>query len=63
MTTSERERLLCYAAGILGSTIANPNYGQPDVQDWLINRSVRAANKLIGVIFDDAKLKEVLKDV
>ncbi len=56
---SERERLLCYAAGIMGSTLSNPgNIYEPAA---LIPRSIRAAKMLIDTIYDDAKLKEILK--
>lgn len=56
---SNKERLLCYAAGIIGSTLSNPNH-TGGVQDWLIERSIRQANLLIETIYDDAKLKEIL---
>jgi hypothetical protein len=66
MTLSEKERLLCYTAGIIGSTIANPQYGQLkgglEVSDWLIARSIKTASKLIDTIMDDEKLKEVLNE-
>lgn len=62
MTQSEKERLLCYTAGILGSTIANPNYGRTEVPEWLIHRSIKAAYKLIYTIMDESKLQEVLKN-
>lgn len=61
MTNSEKERLLCYAAGILGSTLANPNHTS-GVTDWLVNRSIGQANHLIDCIFDDVKLKEILNE-
>lgn len=59
MTNSEKERLLCYAAGILGSTLANPGnvYGA----EQLIGTSIRAANKMIQTIFNDEELKNVLE--
>lgn len=60
MTLNEKERLLCYAAGIIGSKLANPNY-TGGVEDWLIRRSIRDANKLIQTIMDEEKLTEVLK--
>jgi hypothetical protein len=58
--TNEKERLLCYAAGILGSTLANPGNIYPP--ENLIKQSIRAAQKLIDVIYDDAKLSEILKN-
>jgi hypothetical protein len=56
---SDRERLIAYSAGILGSTLSNPgNIYSPEA---LIKRSIRAANKLITTVYDDAKLAEILK--
>jgi hypothetical protein len=61
MTTSDKERLLCYAAGILGSTIANPLHDS-GVPDWLLRRSIQQASKLIEYVFDDTKLSEILNE-
>lgn len=61
MNVNDRERLLCYAAGILGSTLANPNHTS-GVTDWLIKRSIRQASELIDSIFDDGKLTEILRN-
>lgn len=61
MTTNDKERLLCYAAGILGSTIANPNH-HVGVPDWLIKRSIRQAAMLIDCVFDDVKLEGILNE-
>jgi hypothetical protein len=56
---SERERLLCYAAGIMGSILANP--GNIYSAEGLTARCIRAANQLIETIYDDGKLEEILK--
>jgi len=61
MNINEKERLLCYAAGIMGSTLANPNH-HDGVTDWLIRRSIRKAHKLISVVMDETKLNEVLNE-
>lgn len=61
MTTNEKERLLCYSAGIMGSILANPLHDS-GLPDWLMKRCIRDANKFIGIIFDDAKLNEVLNE-
>jgi hypothetical protein len=61
MNYNEKERLLCYASGILGSTLANPN--NTYTPDQLMGSSIRAAYKMINTIMDDDKLKEVLKNV
>lgn len=58
MTNSEKERLLCYSAGIIGSTLSNP--GNVYTAEQLTNVSIRAAHKLINTIFNDEQLKEVL---
>ena len=58
---SDRERLIAYSAGIIGSTLSNPNHNQ-GVTDWLIERSIRQANKLIQTCYDDEKLAEILKE-
>jgi hypothetical protein len=61
MTQNEKERLLCYSAGIIGSTLANPNHNV-GLPDWLIKRSIRQANKLIDMIMDDDKLNAILSE-
>lgn len=61
MTVNEKERLLCYAAGLLGSTLANPNH-TTGISDWLVKRSIRKAAMLIDCVFDDAKLAEILNE-
>jgi hypothetical protein len=61
MNINQKERLLCYAAGILNSKLANPNY-QGGVENWLIQRCIRDANRLIDTIMDDEKLLKVLKE-
>lgn len=58
--SSDKERLLCYSAGILGSTLSNP--GNVYTPEQLIKQSIRAAQKLIDVINDDMKLVEILKN-
>jgi len=57
---SEKERLLCYSAGILGSTLSNPNnkYQPKD----LIKYSIRAAYQMINTIYDDKLLKEIIDE-
>lgn len=57
--SNEKERLLCYAAGILGSTLANPGNVYPP--SALIKQSIRAASELIETIYDDKKVQEILK--
>ena len=61
MTLNEKERLLCYAAGLMGSTLANPNHTH-GMSDWLVKRSIRQAHKLINSVFDDVKLAEILNE-
>ena len=47
-----KERLLCYSAGILGSMLANSTAtAEPSVPDYLIERSIKAAKKLIETIY------------
>lgn len=58
---SEKERLLCYSAGILGSYLANPT-APLDVPEWLMKRCIKKANQLITMIYDDDKLQEILND-
>lgn len=57
---SEKERLLCYASGIMGSILANPGNIYNPV--GLIPRSIRAAQKLIDTIYNDELLAEILKE-
>ncbi len=59
---SEKERLLCYASGLIGSYLANPH--TPTgllVEDWMIKRAIKYAHNMITTIYDDAKLAEILK--
>jgi hypothetical protein len=56
---SEKERLLCYAAGIMQATLSNPN--NVYTPEGLIGYSVKAAQRLIDTIYDEEKLKEALK--
>lgn len=57
---SEKERLICYAAGIMGSILANPgNIYNPS---GLIPKCIRAAQLLIDTVYDDVKLAEILKE-
>lgn len=58
MINSEKERLLCYSAGILGSTLANPN--NTYTAEQLMKQSIRAAHKMIELIYNDNELNEVL---
>lgn len=55
---NEKERLLCYAAGILGAKLSNP--GNIYNVEGLIAGCVREANMLINTIYDDEKLTEIL---
>lgn len=56
---SEKERLICYAAGIMGSILANPgNIYNPE---GLLNRSIKAAQLLIDIVYDDEKLAKILE--
>ena len=54
-----KERLLCYAGGILGSLLSNPNNSHTPAS--LIAGSIRTAQRLIDTVYDDEKLKEILK--
>lgn len=60
MTTNERERLLCYAAGMIGSILANPNNTYSAEQ--LMPSCIRNANRMIEVIYNDKALKEILEE-
>lgn len=53
-----KERLICYAGGILGSMVANPIRRQ----DWdvLRHQAIVQAQLLIDEVYDDEKLKEIL---
>lgn len=55
---SEKERLLCYAAGILGAKLSNP--GNIYNVEGLIPSCIYEANMLINSIYDDVKLNEIL---
>jgi len=56
---SERERILCYAAGIMQATLSNPN--NVYTPEGLVGYAIKAASKLIETIYDDDKLEEALK--
>jgi hypothetical protein len=56
---NEKERLLCYAAGILQAKLSHP--GNPYSVEGLIPSCIRDANQLIETIYDDKKLTEILK--
>ena len=58
---NDKERLLCYASGILGSTLANPNNTYTATQ--LMGPAIRDAYRMISTIMDDDKLKKVLENV
>lgn len=58
-TTASKERLLCYAAAILSSKLSNPN--NTYTAEGLTPICIRQAANLIDSIFDEAKLKEILK--
>lgn len=51
---SEKERLLCYSAGIIGSTLSNPSCGYVTgkIPDWMINNAIESAQRLIKTISD-----------
>lgn len=56
---SEKERLLCYAAGILQAQLSNStNTSTPRA---LIKSSIRTAQELIETVYDDKKLAEYLE--
>jgi hypothetical protein len=57
---SEKERLICYSAGIMAAIIANP--GNVYTPQGLVPRCIRAAQKLIDTVYDDEKLAEILKE-
>jgi len=57
---SDRERLIAYASGIIGSTLSNPN--NTYTAEQLMKSAIRSANKLIETIYDDTKLKEILNE-
>lgn len=55
-----KERLLCYAAGLLGARLSNPNHTGM-VTEWNIKFAIIDATRLINSIYDNEKLKEILK--
>lgn len=57
---SDRERLIAYAAGIIGSTLSNG--GNVYTAEQLMKPAIRAAHKLIETIYDDEKLKAILSE-
>lgn len=57
---SKKERLLCYASGIMGSILANP--GNIYTPKGLAPRCIRAAQMLIDTIYNDELLTEILKE-
>lgn len=57
---SEKERLICYAQGIMGSILANP--GNIYTPKGLMPRCIRAANELIQTVYNDELLAEILKE-
>lgn len=49
-----KERLLCYSAGILGSLLANSTVNaNPEVEEWMVDRSISAAKKLIEKVYSE----------
>lgn len=56
---SEKERLLCYAAGILQARLSNPGNNSFSMEA-LLPSSIRMAHKMIELIYDDEKLKREL---
>lgn len=50
MINSEKERLLCYAAGILQAKLSNPNNGY--TAENLIPSCIRAAQQLIDQVYE-----------
>jgi len=58
-TNSERERLLAYSAALLSSKLSNPN--NTFTARGLVPSCIREAAYMIDCIFDDEKLKEILK--
>lgn len=59
MIDAEKERLICYAHGIMCATLSNP--GNVYTPEGLISYSLKAATKLIETVYDDQKLSEALK--
>lgn len=57
---SDRERLIAYASGFIGSTLANP--GNVYTAEQLMKPAIRAAHKLITTVYDDVALEAILKD-
>lgn len=60
MNMNERERLLCYSSGIVGSILSNPNNTFTSQQ--LIRPAIRSASKMIATIYDDKLLAEILSE-
>jgi len=58
---SEKERLLCYSAGIFDAMLSNSVTTQFQTTDGLMRQSIRLANEMIHAIYDDEKLAEILK--
>ena len=57
---SEKERLICYSAGIMGAILSNG--GNIYTPKGLVPRCIRAAQNLIDTIYDEEKLAEILKE-
>jgi hypothetical protein len=53
---NEKERLLCYAAGILGARISNPNNVYS--VEGLIPSCIREAKMLIELVYKDGESDE-----
>lgn len=60
--SAERERLLCYAGGIYGSMMSNSTLTNVYSAESLMRRALRDANKLIHIVYDDEKLREILDE-
>lgn len=58
---SEKERLICYSAGILQAKLSNSITTQFSSPETLMRSSIKLAQLLIDTIYDDDKLNEVLK--
>ena len=49
---NNKERILCYSAGILGAWLGNNTVtATAEVDDWMIKRAINAAQKLIETIY------------
>lgn len=55
---SDRERLIAYASGIIGSKLSNP--GNIYTVEQLMPSAIRSAHRLITTCYDDDKLSEIL---